>query len=143
MINEIDNTKFKYHDDIKLEIAKIISFNLKKKKNKTKIRNNKFTEFIEWLEINNIKFNRHCKNFFKLGLGNLTREDVLHLYSNYNKNKFIIGDKVKKANGKPFKNGEDIQIIMGFTINLNDPKKRKAVIFYDESICNTDQLVKL
>jgi hypothetical protein len=53
---------------------------------------------------------------------------------------FVIGDRVSKKSGKPFLNGEKLEIITGFGINEQDPKKRPCVIFSNGSVCNIDLL---
>jgi hypothetical protein len=47
-----------------------------------------------------------------------------------------IGNIVRKKSGKPFKNGNQIQTVIGVGVNEVDPKKRECVIFDDNSVCN-------
>jgi hypothetical protein len=54
---------------------------------------------------------------------------------------FKLGDIVVKKSGKPFKSGGLKETIKGFCVNQEDPKRRKAVILSDDSICNIDVLL--
>jgi hypothetical protein len=51
-----------------------------------------------------------------------------------------IGNVVRKKSGKPFKNTQHTQCVVGFSVNPNDPMKRVCCIFDDESVCNVKML---
>jgi hypothetical protein len=54
----------------------------------------------------------------------------------------VIGDRVKKRSGSPFLNRMKTEVIVGFGVNENDPKRRGCAIFSNGSVCNIDLLEK-
>jgi hypothetical protein len=51
-----------------------------------------------------------------------------------------IGDIVIKKSGKPFKSGNREEIIKGFAINEQDPKRKNSIVLSDDSVCNIDMI---
>lgn len=51
-----------------------------------------------------------------------------------------VNTQVVKISGKPFKNGNKVQLVYSFGTNENDPKERECAIFEDGSVCNVGML---
>jgi len=51
------------------------------------------------------------------------------------KSSTVIGKKVKKKSGKPFKSGNLVNTITGIIINPRSPKNEKAYTFEEDSSC--------
>jgi len=47
----------------------------------------------------------------------------------------VIGKKVRKKSGKPFKSGNLVNTITGIIINPRSPKNEKAYTFEEDSSC--------
>jgi len=53
-----------------------------------------------------------------------------------------IGDVVKKKSEKPFKSGEKVEIVKGFSVNPRDPKRRICALF-ENSYCGIHLVEKV
>ena len=54
------------------------------------IKESEYKDFLNWFKETNTRFNRVYRNFFRIGLGNLTKETVVELFNcRYNNNQFV------------------------------------------------------
>ena len=99
-----------------------------------------FTDFIQYMEDTQLRYNRKYEKFFRLDTGHLDKGAVSDLFY---QTKIKIGDQVKKKSNKPFKSKLHIETVTNYAFNQNDPHHRIALLFSDGSLCNIRQVIKV
>lgn len=97
-------------------------------------------DFILFLNSKNFRFNIETKTFYNISQKNISTEVVLNMYL---RGAIEIGDTVAKITGKPFKNGEKTEVVIGITINKQDPNRRVALLFSNGSVCNLISCIRV